>query len=313
MLSVDFRTIRPLHHSQNSGFEELCCQIAAREEVPQGSRFVRNGTPDGGVEGYWRFPDGSEHGWQAKLFFDIGPSQWQQLDKSVATALEKHPRLTRYTVCLPIDLPDARLAGQQSLRQKWQERVAKWERAAQTRGMTVSFDLWGQSELLTRLAREQHAGRVWFWFRQVDLSSGWFENHLKEVIAAADPRYTPELNVELPIAARFEALGYTATFREGIASARRKCREAYRALDPRGDRATDPENLNRARVALARTWYELEAALVGFGDTIPTGNHHGTVRTAIRDARSSAHSMPPARRPVRGRFCSSTRLTKRWM
>jgi hypothetical protein len=221
---------------------------------------VRNGTPDGGVEGYWVSPDGSEHGWQAKLFFDLGPAQWKQLDESVDTALEKHPRLTRYTVCLPVDLPDARIAGQQSLRQKWHDRVSKWEHAARDRGLTVCFDLWGQSELLTRLAHERHAGRVWFWFRQVELSPAWFSNHLNEVIEAAKPRYTPELNIELPIAERFEALGYTAAFRERVASAGRQCREAHRWLKPGPDSATDPEHLNRARAALDRTWNELVAA-----------------------------------------------------
>lgn len=140
MIPIDFRTIRPLHNSQSSGFEELCCQIAAREGVPHGSPFVRNGTPDSGVEGFWCFPDGSEHGWQGKLFFDIGSSQWQQLDKSVETALEKHPRLTRYTVCLPIDLSDARISNQQSLRQKWHDRVATWETAARDdRGLRTLF------------------------------------------------------------------------------------------------------------------------------------------------------------------------------
>jgi hypothetical protein len=202
MKSIEFRSIRPIRGSANNGFEELCCQLAASEDVPAGSRFIRNGTPDGGVEGYLTCPDNSEHGWQAKYFFEIGNSQWQQLDDSVQTVLEKHPALHRYTVCLPIDLPDARIGGQQSLRQKWDARVEKWAEWTADRNMYVEFDFWGQSQLLTRLALERHAGRCWFWFHAIELSPAWFCRHLEEVIAAAGPRYTPQVNVELPIARR---------------------------------------------------------------------------------------------------------------
>jgi len=140
---MDFRVIRPIRGSANNGFEELCCQLAAKEAAPAGSRFVRNGTPDGGVEGYRIHPDGGERAWQAKYFFEIESSQWAQLRDSITTALDKHPALTRYTICLPIDLPDARVSGQESLRQKWERHVAGWETLATARGMTVRFDLWG--------------------------------------------------------------------------------------------------------------------------------------------------------------------------
>ena len=141
------------------------------------------------MEGYWIFPDGKERGWQAKYFFEIGDSQWQQLDESVTTALTKHSKLVSYTVCLPIDLPDARIEKQKSLRQKWDERVQKWQAVASANGIAVTFELWGEFELLRRLSLEQHAGRLWFWFQQTELSPSWFSNHIHEVIQAAGPRY----------------------------------------------------------------------------------------------------------------------------
>ena len=108
MAQVNFRSIRLIRGSVNNGFEELCCQLGQAESAPSGSRFIRNGTPDGGVEGSRILPDMSEHGWQAKYFFELGASQYQQLDESVRTALKTHRNLRRYTICLPIDLPDAR-------------------------------------------------------------------------------------------------------------------------------------------------------------------------------------------------------------
>jgi hypothetical protein len=58
--------------------------------------FIRKGAPDAGVECYWKLPDKSEWGWQAK-FFQSPPNdnQWAQVSESVKKALGKHPRLSR--------------------------------------------------------------------------------------------------------------------------------------------------------------------------------------------------------------------------
>ena len=107
-LTLDWNAIRPLDGARDKGFEELCAQLA-RKESPWGSEFVRKGSPDAGVECFAILSDGGEWGWQAKYFDSLGESQWLQLDKSVKTAIEKHPRLVRYHVCVPLDRPDARL------------------------------------------------------------------------------------------------------------------------------------------------------------------------------------------------------------
>jgi hypothetical protein len=106
--NLDWSGIRPLNGSSHNGFEELCAQLA-ENEIPKGARFERKGTPDAGVECYAILDDGTEWGWQAKYFDSLGNSQWSQLDDSVETALDKHPRLVRYFICIPLDLPDARI------------------------------------------------------------------------------------------------------------------------------------------------------------------------------------------------------------
>src|SRR5258707_13785695 len=127
-VTIDFPSIRPWRNSRNDGFEELCCQLASLEAPSFGATFFRKegAGGDAGVECYWLLEDGSEHAWQAKYFFELGNSQWVQLDDSVNTALTKHPKLVRYVVCLPIDLPDKRRKNQKSLKDKWNERVKKW-------------------------------------------------------------------------------------------------------------------------------------------------------------------------------------------
>ena len=194
---------------------------------PADSRFIRKGTPDAGVECFWQTPSGDEYGWQAKFF--VAPptsSQWAQIDDSVKTALEKHPRLTRYTVCLPVDRSDPRLSGQKGSLDRWDERVAKWESWARKTKMSVEFVYWGDSELTSRLDREENRGRYWFWFNREQFTAEWFRRKLEVAISNASDRYTPELHVDLPISNVFDALGRTPAFHDRLNTLYRKLREA---------------------------------------------------------------------------------------
>ena len=210
-VNVDWRSIRPLNGGRDKGFEELCSQLA-RSEVAGRARFVRKGSPDAGVECYAMFGNGSECAWQAKYFLTLGDSQWPQIDRSVHTALQKHPRLTRYVVCLPMDLPDARVPGRESALVKWDAHVEKWAGWVSEQGMTVEFAYWGSSELLERLSSPEHIGRLRFWFDTTGFDDGWFARRFEEARDTAGPRYTPEVHVDLPIAGRFEAFGRTNRF-----------------------------------------------------------------------------------------------------
>lgn len=211
MDSLDWQNLRSFKGSQNNAFEELCCQLAAHER-PEDSEFFRKGTPDAGVECYVVLRDEAEWGWQAKFFLTVGTSQWNQIDKSVKAALEGHPKLVRYTVCLPIDRADARKEGQKSLLDRWQEHVAKWTGWGKALGRTVTFEYWGNHEILSRLSREEHRGRTQFWFGTERLSGDWYSNRVRESIRSAGPRYTPEVHVNLSIAKCFDALTRTPSF-----------------------------------------------------------------------------------------------------
>ena len=212
-MSINWNNLRPWNGSQDSSFEELCCQLAALEAVPTGSQFFRKGTPDAGVECFWRLPNTDEWAWQAKFFRSaLTSTQWQQVDKSAKTAIEKHPRLTKYTVCFPLDRADARIGEQKSFLMKWNQHVAKWQRLAAKKGMSITFEYWGQSEIGTRFTGEKQQGRHWFWFGEERFSNTWFRNRMKEAVANARDRYTPDLNVDLPIRHNFEALGRTPKF-----------------------------------------------------------------------------------------------------
>ena len=141
MNNVNWLNIRPWKGTQDGGFQELCIQIARVESLTT-SRFVSLGAPDAGVECYCVLHDGSEWGWQAKYFTtSLKSPQWQQLDHSVKTALDKHPNLVRYYVCIPRDRSDARHPNKMSEMDRWHHRVCKWEgmgkRAGYGRGVCL--------------------------------------------------------------------------------------------------------------------------------------------------------------------------------
>lgn len=152
------------------------------------------------------------------------------MDESIKTALEKHPFLTKYTICFPLERADPRRDQELWFMDKWNQHVVKWKDWAQAKGMSVEFDYWGEHALLLRLSKEEHRGRYYFWFHQELLSDHWFQGRLDEAIAATGPRYTPEMNVNLPIAHLFDGLGRTAAFFERLSAQVTNVKQIYRSL-----------------------------------------------------------------------------------
>ncbi|EMN91395.1 hypothetical protein [Leptospira weilii] len=163
-MEINFSNIRTQNGSQNSGFEELICQLAHLQRPNNGKLFVRKegAGGDAGVECYWVLDDDSEIGWQVKYFPDgLNSSSWQQIDESFSAALEKHPNLSQYIVCLPIDKTDSRKKGNNgklvvSVEDEWKKRVRKWEGQANKKGREIKFSYWGKHEIATLLICAQH-------------------------------------------------------------------------------------------------------------------------------------------------------------
>lgn len=114
--TIDFRTIRPHHGSQHSGFEEAICQLAALETAPDAPFHRKGAGADAGLECYRVEADGSETGWQAKYFFEFGSSEASQLTESLSQAIARHPQLGRFIVGLPFNLSDGRVGNRISER-----------------------------------------------------------------------------------------------------------------------------------------------------------------------------------------------------
>ena len=199
--TIEWNKLRILCGSQQHAFEELCCQLAQLETFPQDSQFYRIEAPDAGVECYWKLSNGKEEAWQAKFFLSSpNENQWKQIDKSVKTAIDKHPKLSKYIVCLPINRQDPRIPNQNWFMDNWNKRVKKWNKWAKAEGISVDFDYWGESEIIERLSKPENRGRYYFWFNKEIFHYSWFERQVKPNIANVGERYSPQLNFELPIA-----------------------------------------------------------------------------------------------------------------
>lgn len=212
-MSIDWNSLRVWDGSQQTAFEELCCQLARYENVPEGAEFIRKGTPDAGVECYWKLRSGEEWGWQAKFFTKTPEkSQWSELDDSVKTVLNKHPHITKYIICIPLDRADPRIEKQKWFMDKWNDRVETWTEIAIAKGMKVKFEYWGTFEIFERLTRDEHKGRLQFWFNKDLYDIDWFKTRLDTTIANVGARYTPKLNVDTPICKTFESLCCSTLF-----------------------------------------------------------------------------------------------------
>lgn len=215
-LDIDFKSIRSLEGSQANGFEEFCCQLAHRESpVPDGSQFFRlhGAGGDGGIECYWRMPSGEMWGYQAKYLFELKKSQ---LNASVKATLNLHPQLKKYVICIPFDLTGPTGRGGKNQIDIWNEYVKEWEELANKKDMDVKFILWPKSILIDRLLNiPNESGRIKYWFgREEIFDLNWFGNQISNSISSVGPRYTPELNIKVPIAQCFESLANTQEWRE---------------------------------------------------------------------------------------------------
>ena len=296
MMAVDWDAIRHLSGSQSAGFEELCAQLA-RSESPSPDGFVRKGSPDAGVECFCALPDGNEWGWQAKYFLTLNSSRWSQIDESVRNALDKHPKLARYYICVPMNRADARLEGQTSALERWDQHVEKWKGWSHDRGMSVEFVWWGSSELVDRLSKPEHIGRLYYWFGKNGFDRSWFQSRFDEARRTAGPRYTPELHIELDIAQQLEIFGrtgYSINRLKSMAVGIRKSLQRLRRPNiQEGELLAgfDLERVVEATDATLSMFADLEAVPVGELPLCAIANQAAEAESAVSEIVSGLHRM----------------------
>ena len=206
----DFEDIREWRGSKDQAFEELCYQL--RDQTPANARLVKTGNPDGGFEWYVTFRNGVQWGWQVKYIFDTN-TLLTAMEKNLRTVVKKRPMCRKLTFCIPYDLPDSPGEGQwKSARQKFEDRKISWRRRIPGADR-VRLELLCVGDLLQRLV--QHPDRRgilrFFWDKEI-FSPEWCAVRHAVVTDAVRGRYTPDLNINLPVAFSVQGLGLSEPY-----------------------------------------------------------------------------------------------------
>ena len=193
---------------QRSEFEEFVVMLARHDDCGDDFEFrsLDGSGGDGGVECYWQRADGSEKiGYQAKYFTRSGHIKWEQIDKSVETALNTHPELTKYIIALPCDLT-GKSGGQGRGKtgwDHWEIHKEKWMGLAQEKGIDVEFIMWDATELQSMALGKLNPGAIKHWFNEIIFNQDWFDGHIKQATADLGRRYLPNQNIETAIETHF--------------------------------------------------------------------------------------------------------------
>lgn len=214
--SIDFSKIIKHEGSQWNAFEELVCQLA-RLDPPKNADyfFPKEGKGgDGGVECFWKLKDGSEFCWQAKYHIEnLKAHQWDKLTRSFNQALQKHPMMVKYYVCIATKLEDGRkkFKGKGPYQDKWEQYRSEWTQIAREQGRVVDFVLWDKNAILSQLQRDdpRYIGRAHYWFGTPILQLGDFEKLAQHTKKELSKKYLEEFHVEVDTSISFEALGRT--------------------------------------------------------------------------------------------------------
>lgn len=199
-MEIDFYNIRNTKKGKADSFESLVCSLFHKKFANIGEyQRPRGDGGDGGVEAVFICPDNSEIGVQAKFWEnnEFGSSQQSQLDNSLKTALANHPNLKTYYVAIPFDLTGNAAAGKRGKSQI--QRFSEWKTKNETQ-YSIKIELWSKSVLIDILLEvDTSNGLRRYWFDENILTEEQRFNHIRDAKSQAGEKYTPDLNVGVPL------------------------------------------------------------------------------------------------------------------
>lgn len=266
MSSINFKSIRATPKSQHDSFEALATLLFQRSfPCATGTEFtsLRGDGGDGGVEAYFREPNGAVHGVQAKYFFKLGNGEFGQIKHSLRTALHNYPKLRTYHIYVPFDLTGRKAAGK--LGKSETEKFDQWKRAqeatASKAGKSLHIELIGATKCRSQLlSLDHHGGLRRYWFDDSTLTDGTIRSCLGAAQAFAGPRYTETLDVETAAHLALDFFGGTRdvqawgapklkSLRASFSSLARGLDEVVAVLTP-AEQSQATEHVSRVRAGL---------------------------------------------------------------
>lgn len=200
---MNWQHFQTYNEAVTQAFESMCNQLfelwANREykETKQSFVVVNGAGGDGGVESYAVLKSGKEIGVQAKWFPDsITASQFNQIKKSILTAIEVHPQLIKYIVCVPRDLSNEK-KGKDGKVVKITE-YSRWKKVVtDIKNKYPEFEviLWGDYDLQCQLQYAEAAGVRRYWFEKEEITKYALQDSFdKQKSGWLDQRYIPVLH-----------------------------------------------------------------------------------------------------------------------
>ena len=222
---IDFKDIIPHNGDQKYAFEELVSQLAYLEKKKDYKEYIRTGQgADGGAECYWVKESGKEVCWQAKFFINsLSDNEFSQIEKSVKSAIDKHPQIEEYIVCIPHNRADSRQKNtdgkpHNTEMAKWNKKVEDWKKLAEEKEMSVTFTYWGKTELLSKLIVDtsEIRGIKNYFFRTPTLNIDSLKGMANDSQISLGERYSEDDNIKLEIAESFNALSNSTSWKEVV-------------------------------------------------------------------------------------------------
>lgn len=170
---INWSKLQPYKLTKQKSFEQLCYQIAIKlfDNLGIFTPIDDSGGGDG-VEFYLTLKNGQQWGWQAKYYEGSARlnqhNRKQKIINSLERAIEVHPNLSTWYLCLPLDLtPDET---------KWfKNELPKHIPYNQNILIGEEF-LWNESFIHEKLNQPEFNGLKQAFFNELELSAKWFQN-----------------------------------------------------------------------------------------------------------------------------------------
>ncbi|SEO12119.1 hypothetical protein SAMN05216436_1355 [bacterium A37T11] len=166
---IDWNKLQPYKTSKSKSFEQLCYQIAFRLYSSQGNFTPVDDSGGGdGVEFYLTMPNGIEWGWQAKYYEGLArlnvSSRKAAIISSLKRAINKHPKLEIWYLCLAMDLtPEEEIwVNTELIKYIPSNHQAK-------------IRVWNESFLHEKINQPIFNGLKHSFFNELELSDDWFD------------------------------------------------------------------------------------------------------------------------------------------
>lgn len=194
-MKIDWNKLQPYKTTKSKSFEQLCYQIASRLFSSKGNFTPIDDSGGGdGVEFYLTMQDGKEWGWQAKYYegsvrLNVSGRK-KAIESSLSRALQLHPEMESWYLCLSMDLTPEE--------QGWIQSTLSKQIPSDH---PCKIIVWNESFIHEKLNQPLFNGLKHAFFNSLELNQDWFSQTFKKAFTLVENKfdsflYTPNEEFE---------------------------------------------------------------------------------------------------------------------